>query len=402
MLQLPNGCECSQPTVYPPNWDKARPSLKVDWKIQFYFYDPANPDPKKRKKYCPIKSGINRYKTVPERRVAAKIILEETLKLLQEDGFNFITGTFPEVSFFDYEINPLEPFLNALEMVRKKLKVDASIIADTKTMLHRLTSAAKALRMTHLPISLLKRRHLKMLLEEVQKKQSISSYRYNKYRAYLQMCFKMLIGMEVVEHNIVDQNFALQTPEPKTMRETLTWEQRVKIDNHLKEKNYNFWRFTHIFFHSAGREKELLRLQGKHVDLGRQRYTVLIKKRKRIEWVEKTIKDAALPLWQELMENCGEDDFVFSHGLIPGKVPNTAPQISRRWRTWVKKPLGITADFYSLKHLNLDETSAALSPEAAAAAAGHTSTVITMQNYLVNEKERQHQKLKKVGNSFAG
>ena len=67
----------------------------------------------------------------------------------------------------------------------------------------------------------------------------------------------------------------------------------------------------------------------------------------------------------------------------------------------VKKKLGITADFYSLKHLNLDEISGALDIEAAAMMAGHTSPVITMKHYAVNEKDREMERLRKVNNKFS-
>ncbi|MBS1668942.1 MAG: hypothetical protein JST58_16325 [Bacteroidetes bacterium] len=51
--------------------------------------------------------------------------------------------------------------------------------------------------------------------------------------------------------------------------------------------------------------------------------------------------------------------------------------------------------------MNLDETSTILDAEAAAKMAGHTSTVITLKHYLVNEEERKMEKLKKVNNDFA-
>jgi len=39
--------------------------------------------------------------------------------------------------------------------------------------------------------------------------------------------------------------------------------------------------------------------------------------------------------------------------------------------------------------------------EAAAKMAGHTTTVITLKHYLVNEEERKMAKLRKVNNDFA-
>ena len=79
----------------------------------------------------------------------------------------------------------------------------------------------------------------------------------------------------------------------------------------------------------------------------------------------------------------------------------TPKHMSNRWKEYVKEGLGIDIDFYSLKHLNLDETSKLLDAEAAAKMAGHTSTVITLKHYLVNEEERKMEKLRKVNNDFA-
>jgi hypothetical protein len=70
-------------------------------------------------------------------------------------------------------------------------------------------------------------------------------------------------------------------------------------------------------------------------------------------------------------------------------------------KEYVKEGLGIDVDFSALRHLNLDETSRILDAEAAAKMAGHTSTVITLKHYLVNEEERKMEKLRKVDNDFA-
>lgn len=42
-----------------------------------------------------------------------------------------------------------------------------------------------------------------------------------------------------------------------------------------------------------------------------------------------------------------------------------------------------------------------LDAETAAKMAGHTSTVITLKHYLINEEERKMEKLRKVNNEFA-
>jgi hypothetical protein len=75
--------------------------------------------------------------------------------------------------------------------------------------------------------------------------------------------------------------------------------------------------------------------------------------------------------------------------------------MSNKWKEYVKEGLGIYIDFYSLKHFNLDDTSTILDAEADAKMAGHTSTVITLKHYLINEEERKMEKLKRVDNDFA-
>ncbi len=75
-------------------------------------------------------------------------------------------------------------------------------------------------------------------------------------------------------------------------------------------------------------------------------------------------------------------------------------QISRRWKEHVKEKLKINCDFYSLKHLNLDETTELLGKEAAAEMASHTTTKMVEKHYAVGEKARQLQRLKEIDNRF--
>ena len=135
-----------------------------------------------------------------------------------------------------------------------------------------------------------------------------------------------------------------------------------------------------IFFHSGARIKELLAVKVQEVDIKKQRFKVLIRKGRNSHEEWRVIKNIALPFWIELLEGAKENEYIFSIGLNPGEKQIIREQITRRWNMHVKKKLGITADFYSLKHLNLDEISGALDIEAAAMMAGHTSPVITMKH----------------------
>ncbi len=220
--------------------------------------------------------------------------------------------------------------------------------------------------------------------------------------------FKYLIEVEAVDVNPV-RDISKQRIIRK-IRLTLTLEERKKVNDHLKMKNPAFYRFVQIFFHSGGRIKELLSLRACDVDMENQTYKTLIKKGPQAHEKKRTIKNIALPFWKEVMAMVqSESDYIFSDGLVPGAKDNPIrrEQVTRRWEVHIKAKkekggLGLKPDFYSLKHLNLDETTELLDDESAAAQAGHSSTAMVREVYGVGIARRQHELLKKVGNSFAG
>lgn len=401
MLQLPNGCSCSTPSIFPKNWKTSSASVKHSWKIQYYFYDP-NLCPKG--KLIVVKSGVNRLKIASERKEAIALVYSELVRMLQ-DGFNPITGVKCNLDK-PSEIDPFSPWISALEIVKDKLKLEASTLADLKCCIGSLKNASHKLQMSTLPINQVTRKHIKIVLENIDlDKGGVTAHKFNKLRSYLMMLFKELIELEAIEINPVRDISKRKTI--KRVRLVLNNDERVIVNNHLKSKYYAFWRFMQIFFHSGARIKELLSLQIKSIDIKNQRFLVLIKKGKqsREEW--RTIKNIALPYWIELVNtSTNNEDYLFSAGLKPGPNMIRREQITRRWNVHVKgNPekggLGIKADFYSLKHLNLDETAAELDIQAAAKMAGHTTPVVTLAHYAIGETGRQHDRLKKVANTFS-
>lgn len=398
MLQLPNGCSCSDPTVHPANWDKSGASTKNTWYIQYYFYDPSYKEKFPNGCLRMLKGGLNKLSTLEQRRSAVKILMQELLYALKQEGYNPITKKCHGIAGYD-EIDTNTPLIETLSFAQSKIKVGSQTALDIRSVIKYTIASAKNLRFHILPISQIRRKHIKLLLDNLSiTKERWSANQYNYYRAHLMMLFNILMEYDIIEINpvlgIKKQKYIAKE------REVLTPEQRILVNKHLKENNYTFWRFLQIFFHSGGRETELMRIQIKDVDLARQRYKILVLKGKNSTRTERTIKDIALPFWEDVIKGANPNDYIFSKGLVPGPVAINSHQITRRWRTWVKEPLGITADFYSLKHSNLDETAAILDINAAAKMAGHTSTVITLKHYAHGENERQHLLLKAVGNEF--
>ena len=397
-MLLLNGCSCSEPSVYPANWEKPGVSIKCDWYIQYYFYDPVFKEKYKNGKLFILKGGINRLKTLAERKEAVKILLGELNHLLKNEGYNPITKMKLPSFQNDYEIEPSTLWIVALEKVKTKIKLEKSTISDMKSCLSKISKATLALRFSTIPISEIRRKHIKIIFEYLEANENLSAHRFNKYRSYLMILFKELLELETIESNPIRDLSKRKTI--KKIRELLSDKERQKIDKYLKPNFYAFWRFINIFFHSGARENEMLALQAKNVDVEKHRFKILIKKGTQMREVYRTIKDIALPLWIEILKDANREDYLFSVGLKPGPKKIIREQITRRWNVHVKKKLNIKADFYSLKHLNIDETAAALDIKDASVMAGHTTPVITIEHYAFKENERQHERLRKVNNSF--
>lgn len=72
MINLKNGCSYSGLKVTPSNWNTSKASVNDMWYVSYRYYDPNYPQPKRKK----IKGGINKFKTLTERRIAVESILE--------------------------------------------------------------------------------------------------------------------------------------------------------------------------------------------------------------------------------------------------------------------------------------------------------------------------------------
>ena len=394
MISLPHNCNCSQLSVNPKNWKNCKAlALSQNWYIQYYFYDTSI----KQKKFVIIK-GMNRFKTLDERREATRQLIDNELYQLREKGYNPVTGKFSPIE--NNCIEPTTTFIEALWKAHGLMKLEPTTKNDIKSLINHFDVAAKKLGFDKQEIQAVKRKHLIQLLEMLPLlKKSWSSYSYNNARGYLMMLYKKLMLLQAVDSNPVND---IPKEEVITkIKKVLTHKEREIINKYLLENDRNYWRFINIFFHSGCRRTELCRLVPADIDLDNQQFKVLIKKGSKQRECMKPIKNIALDFWKEQMEKSENKEFVFSSTFKAGAFKLDPGAISKKWKMYVKDNLGIDVDFYALKHLNLDETSSYLNAEAAAKMAGHTSTVITLKHYLVNEQQREMERLKKVENKFA-
>ncbi|AGO47834.1 phage integrase family site-specific recombinase [Cellulophaga phage phi46:1] len=394
MILLQNGCTCSELKVYPPEWiSGGLKTLNKKWYIQYRFKDPRYLDKFPSGKLVIIK-GMNKFKTLDERREAAKAILENELFMLKDEGFNPITKTFEFSKDNTEEIDENSRIIDALKYATQKIDVAKKTKQDIENVLDFFIDSINYENLHILKISEVEKKHVYRILERTKENRNYSNNRYNKMRAYIVMIFKKLLDLDIIKFNFVPAIPKLKTE--SKLRETLTDDELEKIKAHLKENYYTFYRYVEIFFHSGARSTELLTIQRKDVDLKNQVYTVRILKRKQVTQELRAINNNVLPLWVELCQDATPDDFLFSKGLKAGAVQIDAWQISKRWREHVKRKLNITKDFYALKHLHTVKVIEAHSRELGASINGHKSNAMNDKHYDVMRELRLLQAAKEI------
>ncbi len=390
MIILPKNCRAGNFTVFPSNWKSAKANASLKWKISYWFYDDTLHERKKI-----VCKAFNNVSSLHEKQSLIEAWLKrETQELFC--GNNKIQNK--RVTDSKVEITSSSSFITALQYALGKVKVVDQTMRDLKTCLKYVTMASDNLEYHSLTITDIKRKHIKNLLETCSKLKSYwSANSYNVYKKHLSILYKILVEEDIVETNILRDVHKQKTI--TRIRETLTSDERKKVANYLSQHDQRFWKFTQIFFHSGARMTELLKVRYKDVDLKNQRFKVTVQKGKAYREEFRIIKDSVLHLWQEIVMQALPDQFLFSVGLLPGNTSINRAQITKRWRTKVKKKLSVTADFYSLKHSNLDEISARIGIDQAQKMAGHSTKKMTM-NYATGEIERNLDRLKKVDNKF--
>lgn len=448
MHYLPSGCSYSEFNVFPANWHTARASLKKKWRVEYRFHDPATKDkfPKGHPKV--LKSGVNRISSLSERQQFIKDLIANEKELLENQAYNPIPGKAkpeqaPKTDYTaeaDSLIDPNTPFIKALKLGLEQKSIDPESKKAMRSTIVHIQKAAEALKingnlLSMMPIQDIRRRHIRLLLSKIgeNKAEKWTANNFNHYRTEIKRIFNELNELEATEVNPVDG--IKKRVSLRGIRATLTIKERNTVDQHLKKNYYTFWRFTQIFFHSGCRETELLRVQFSDVNLDGQYFKVLVKKGAVHHIDKRAINVEALPLWQEIMNEAnaaialanqcqptsnlnqhtsGSKDliklYLFSDRLKPmyKKCPIRTELICRRWNKYVKVPLGITADFYPLKHLRTTEDVNKEVKEAiteaqrkAAQKNGHTTSTMVRTVYDVNNKERLLEIDKTATNTFA-
>lgn len=445
MLPLPNGCRVGKISVSPANWDEPGASTKKDWYIHYRFHHPDYKE-KYKKGYLKILKGMNDEKSLSGRRSITRGLIKNEMAKLERGYSPIVNDMIESPATSEFEIPSSTPFIPALQQAYNLLPNSKSKKEVRKALEH-IKPAIRQCRYDILAIGDIRQKHIKAILGTVghnKKKayleenagkltdEQIKQYEwgaasYNHYRSYLKMLFTELKQAEATEVDPVTE--IKKKKVIKRLKEVLSAEEVKVIDTKIKESFYTFWRFIYIFERSGARMAEMMLVKREDVYLSIQKFKIIIRKGQQQEEVLKTITDAALPLWKEVMsegvrvkvkrEGCraapgsrrsfkfinldpAPGDYLFSEDLRPGHVAINESQVTRRWCKYVKKGLGIKSDFYKLKHkYSTEVVSAAMKKidEATKVAAEHNShkgTAMVRKHYDLERSEREHEELKKI------
>jgi integrase len=384
-------CSYSEVWVHPKNYKTltSKKSLDLDWYVECKFYDPLFKE--KYPKGFPFRKKLNRFKTLDERKAAIQLLLKEIPKLFEDKGYNPITKKFmiAEEKPASGVLHPKLNFIEALEITYPKLSVSEGVKKEFRRIVAKTKKSAAEQRI-EFPICEIHSGHIRDLLDYL----NLTPNEYNKYLTHLSMILSDLVEKRMVFHNPIRDIKKKKTI--KKLRETLEVSELVEIFKVLKIEHPTFYRYGMIFFHSGARSAELFRVQKKDVNIEKQEYKVTIRKGNSYREVKKVILKTALPFWKEIIDECtSENDYLFTRGLKPSEVPTQPYQITKRWKRLVKDKYNITADFYALKHLFLDELDKSTTLSISKNMANHT-TDITEKVYLVGRESRKNEVLKNI------
>lgn len=382
-------CHYSDIWVHPANWNTltTQKSLKINWYVECKFYDPLFKE--KYPKGFPYRKRLNKLRTLDERKAAVQLLLKEIPVLFEKKGWNPITKRYmiPEPKPAQGTLYPKQNFIEALEVAYPKLSVSEGVKKELRRIVAKINKSASEQRI-EFPICEIHSGHVRDLLDYL----NLTPNEYNKYLTHLSMVLSDLVEKRIVFHNPIRDIKKKKTI--KKIRETLEISKLLEIFKVLKLDHPTFYRYGMIFFHSGARSAELFRVQKKHVNLEKQEYKVTIRKGNSYREVKKVILKNALPFWIEIINECtSDDDYLFTRGLQPSLVPTQPYQITKRWKRLVKDKYNVTADFYALKHLFLDEVD---KKSNLAGHAGSHTTDVTERFYLFGSESRKNEALKNI------
>jgi len=370
--------------VYPKNWETLKSTIKKDWIVRYEYTDIRG------KTFPSSFKGMNHIKTHSERVELTKKLIEEQVFLLDR-GWNPKTEEFEEVTELVLLINSETPFLQSLDMALKTFSITEDSKADMVNTINHVKKYSSILKLHLKEIKNITKGDIKQLLITMSK-DGHSNYRINKTRTHLSKCFAFFTELDIFQVNFIEGIKRLEhTPKiKKIIRTDNDW---IKFHK-LQSIHPKLHRFAIMFFYSGSRIEEMLGITKDDVDLEKGIFYIMLKKGGKHIRTMRAINMNAYDLWEQVMNETGSGQYLFSHNMKPGSDREHRQSAYKLWKKNAKK-VDLNVTLYSLKYAFLNQVSKILGLPKAQELAGHT-TDRTTKIYALDYKEHQVERNKNI------
>lgn len=384
-----------------------------DWFVYFEFTYNGKVYPRR------YRAGINRYPV--NKRWKEAVALRDARTLWLQAGWNpIIDPEFKNRDVPKVEILQKMGLNDALDFALKNGKYSEETRRTYRSPLNFIKLSAKRLNLSHLPVTDLKRAHVKLILENLYelKKQLIkggrknlkelSDHAYNKHTDTFRAMLTVLLEWEFVDFNAASKITHFELGESDKYA-TWTAEEKMAVVDHLADNHPTFFTYLMALYYTGMRPAELLALKVGDIDLKNSNIKIVPDKERRNS---KTKVIRNVPICDHLhallkpydLENVDADWFVFgspfasgqgnrgsklNNGLqefgakrkdcfLPSPTRIRRDTVTRLFNEIVRQTLGIDKYMYALKHTGADDNILAGIPlEALQRKFGHGSRYMT-------------------------
>jgi len=331
------------------------------------------------------KYGINYIIDLKKREKEANLLRDALHEKLKE-GWN---PTIPDVIQEQTDLIIGKALDFAME--KKSPNLGSKTISGYNGTIKFVKEAIKKLEFESLPITEVKRVHIRLIIDKAKEQRKWSNNAYNKHLNHLKAILSELIQWDIIETNPAHTIKNLPVSESDA-NQPASVDDLNKIKKELEVKHPDFYNFVITIFHTGIRPEEITKITLGMIDLKNSEITLPAE-------ITKTKRKRIVPINQHLMEyyrkmnleNLPNDYYLFGsfrepgkgnigkfNDFIPGPTKINRDTATKRWEKIVKKGLGISMNLYAMKHLGADrKILAGLEIDSLRELYGHTSRLMT-------------------------
>jgi len=379
MKLLNFGCKRSDFIISPSNYKELkRDNANIQWFVMCRFYEPDQ-------KPFVFKKKVFKTLSLKDKKASIPIILEEMEIALDRRDFN------PRTKMYMFSKEGLHRdlyFIEALKQVLALKEITLGYRKSTESYIRKVEKSTIALKLDFLKIAQVELQHIKKILTDA----AVSNSDFNKMKKNLSALFSDLVDENCIK---VNPCTGLKSkPHVVEIKKIFSDEQLKEVWEYILENKPLFANYFQVFLMSGSRNSELLGVQGKHVNLERREFSVLVKKGSLYHRETRPIYISALPYWEAQLKLCkSEEQYLFGKNFLPNDNSKDRDSVYSYWRENIMKRFGTEVTIYSLKHYFLDKLDEA--NYNAGFAAGHRNKEITAL-YTVGKKKRELEYLKQM------